>query len=171
MTNTVPSQAYLCRILDYDQETGIFRWKFRSDRSAQWNGRFSGRVAGCTDCQKGYIVIGIDYVLYEAHRLAWMYVHGIDPGELEIDHKNNKRGDNWIANLRRATSKQNKQNAIGKSKSGLPKGVSAARHRYQAKITENYKSYDLGSFDTPEEAHAAYAIEAQKRFGEFARLA
>lgn len=39
--------------------------------------------------------------------------------------------------------------------------------KFQATIKHNRKSRHLGYFDTAEEAHRAYVLEAQKIFGEF----
>ena len=41
----------------------------------------------------------------------------------------------------------------------------------QAQIEKNGKSRYIGGYDTPEEAHAAYCIEAEKLHGQFARTA
>ena len=41
----------------------------------------------------------LDRVVYYAHRLAWVWVHGRHPCG-EIDHSNRNRADNRIANLR-----------------------------------------------------------------------
>jgi hypothetical protein len=93
----------LREVLSYDPETGVFTWKVRSSN------RISiGDAASCKN-DAGYILIRIDGQLHRAHRLAWLYVHGVWP-ESEIDHRNGVRSDNWISNLREATRKQNAQN-------------------------------------------------------------
>lgn len=83
--------------LDYNQKTGIFTW-LKSGRG----------IAGCLH-SNGYIIIGLNYHQYAAHRLAWFYVYGEWPSLL--DHKNRKKHDNRLANLRIATKSQNHQNS------------------------------------------------------------
>jgi hypothetical protein len=41
--------------------------------------------------------------------------------------------------------------------------------RFRAHITIDNKKVSLGSYDTEEEAHAAYKAAAEKEFGAFAR--
>lgn len=57
-----------------------------------------------------YQKLCIEGVRYKAHRLAWLYMTGEDPGELEIDHWNGDITDNRFCNLRLATRPQNRQN-------------------------------------------------------------
>ncbi len=86
------------------------------------------------------------------------------------NHINNNGLDNRRDNLRIATSSEinmNKRINIA-SKSGL-KGVEKRRSgKYQARIRVHNKSKYLGTFNTPEEAHAAYCEAAKEHFGEFA---
>ena len=92
----------LRELLSYDAETGVFhRAKPRKEINV-------GDVAGCVD-SRGYVYARVDGVMYLAHRLAWLYVHGVWPAD-QIDHINGIRADNRIANLREATSAQNHQN-------------------------------------------------------------
>jgi hypothetical protein len=76
-----------------------------------------------------------------------------------------------IGNLRPATQSQNLANSTLSSKntSGY-KGVrwDNRREHWTASIMVNYKGKFLGSFNTAEEAHAAYCAAAKKHFGEFA---
>jgi len=52
------------------------------------------------------------------------------------------------------------------------KGVSAVSNgKWSAKIKLKYKLYYIGSFDTPEAAHAAYVAASEVLHGEFARAA
>jgi hypothetical protein len=41
--------------------------------------------------------------------------------------------------------------------------------KWIAQIGHNKQHFFLGSFDTPEQAHAAYCEAAREHFGEFAR--
>ena len=99
----------LQEILDYDQETGIFTWKIN-----QCGARKKGQIAG-TKNKNGYIVIR-HKKLYYAHRLAWLYVHGIFPDSV-IDHINRNKSDNRINNLRSVSHADNMYNRIA---SGVP---------------------------------------------------
>ena len=104
----------------YDPLTGIFTWRINPSIKAR-----IGDVAGCRT-HKGYIQIQCDNVQYLAHRLAWLYYHGYFPKD-ELDHRNGDKRDNRIANLREATSTQNKWNR-GVRRNGL-KGVYFCKDR------------------------------------------
>lgn len=119
---------------------------------------------------KGYVQINVDYGIYRAHRLAWVYMTGENP-ELGIDHIDRNPANNAWSNLRLATDQQNLTNkAVSpKNKLGL-KGVHKIPNRpscYVAKIKKFGKSYTLGHFKTPEEAKAAYDAAAKVIHGEF----
>jgi hypothetical protein len=65
---------FVREVLDYDPQTGIFRWKERKEVPKFWNTKYAGKIAGSLD--DGYINIGINRMIYKAHRLAWFYVYG-----------------------------------------------------------------------------------------------
>jgi len=142
----------LRELLNYDPETGLFTWKKPTGRRAKVGAR-AGAKEG-----RGYRVIGIRGRNYKEHRLAWKWVYGVDPEE-EIDHKNGVKTDNWIKNLREATSLQNKHNSsiCKHNKSGF-KGVykHSQNGNWVANTTVNHKHIHIGVFKTPEEASEAY---------------
>jgi hypothetical protein len=116
----------------------------------------AGDVAGTVN-NNGYRLIRVGDGRYRAHRLAWLYTHGAWPTG-EIDHINGIRDDNRLANLRDVTvsvNQQNRKRAASNGSTGLL-GVSTAKARYRAAIALNGRTTYLGSFDTAEEAHAAY---------------
>jgi hypothetical protein len=158
------TQAYLKSILHYDRESGIFTWI----SPPKEHPRLIGQVAGGKG--SGYVMIKIDGVKYGAHRLAWLYETGKMPPS-RIDHKDTDTLNNAFSNLRPATQAQNCANARKWAKKKLPKGVKANHGRYSARISFEKKLRHIGTFDTPEEAHAAYYAEARRLYGEFARAA
>lgn len=138
--------------LTYDEEFGCFYWRHNRGRRVK-----AGDVAGCLH-HKGYVVITIGKKQYQAHRLAWLYVHGKYP-EAQIDHINNVRSDNRISNLRQATQAQNCQNLRKSRGSSGFLGVSfdsTRGNRWNASIKLDGKKYHLGWFKTAEQAHQAY---------------
>jgi hypothetical protein len=164
------SVEYAREILDFD--AGVFRWKWRDDRAKWWNTRFVGTVAGYLK-NTGYITIRINGWNYQAHRLAWLYVHGVWPTD-QLDHINGVRDDNRIANLREATSQENNRNAgLRKDNSSGITGVGwhKRRQKFQARIAVDGRLIYLGRFDTLEEAAAARAKAESFYFGEFRRNA
>jgi len=163
-------QARLKECLLYDEMTGRFAWKKRISNVK------AGAIAGSLS-PGGYWVIRLDNLLFMAHRLAWVYVHGVMP-PAEIDHINGVRTDNRLANLRLATRAENGRNGRArKSKSGLKGAIldkgrlGRLRRPWVARITQNGKLLHLGYFATAEEAHAAYMKAARELYGEFARIA
>lgn len=86
-----------------------------------------------------------------------------------VDHINGNKHDNRRENLRIATYAQNSANKCSGSKprSGY-RGVVSRGKRWAAQINFERKCHQLGTFDTPEEAHQAYCDAAKKLHGEFA---
>jgi HNH endonuclease len=154
------TQKRLKELLRYDLKTGEFFWRVSPGKRL-----FVGKRAGSLDRQS-YLVIRIDYKIYRAHRLAWLYVHGKFP-KGQLDHKNRKRADNRISNLRIATQSQNMVNApIHRDhKHSNFKGVTKVKNSWMAQICKNYKNIYLGCFSTPEAAHAVYCTTAKKLHG------
>ena len=156
-------------LLDYDAETGLFRW--RADRCG-YHGVVAvkaGSVAG-GDNGHGYIKIHINGRLHYAHRIAWAYVHGHVPSA-PIDHINGNKSDNRISNLRLANKSLNGANREkpANNSSGF-KGVywHKQRQKWHASIAFEGRKHSLGLHPTADEAHEAYKVAAEKLFGEFA---
>ena len=159
----------LREVLAYDPETGIFSRKVKAGHN-----RPCDRV-GCVRDKSGshpYLVVMVDYVLYRAHRLAWLYIHGEWPPQ-NIDHINGDTLDNRIANLRPCNQQQNNGNQRrAKNNTSGFRGVSfkADRGKWKAYIVVGNKQRHLGYFSSAEAASEAFKAEAVKVFGEFARL-
>lgn len=152
------SAALVRELFDYDQATGVLKWRISTGQRAQ-----AGDIAGTVD-GNGYLAVGLFAKRYLAHRLAWVYVHGEWPNI--IDHRNGEKQDNRIDNLRDVSHLENNQNqrrAQRKNKSGYL-GVSFHKNRgkWIAQIAKNGKSAYIGCYDTPEEAHVAYVEEKRK---------
>lgn len=172
MPKFLPTQAVLREWLDYNPETGIFVWK----KDPGPIKRLTGTVAG-TRRKTGYVFISVSGSgQIGAHRLAWIYIHGMTIGGAEIDHKDGNPSNNAIENLRLATSRQQKQNKCVQSnnRSGLKGAYYHAAHKgkkWRSQIKVGDILYFLGYFHTAEEAHEAYRAAAVQHFGEFARTA
>jgi hypothetical protein len=155
------TQARLKELLRYEPETGHFFWRVAKARRIQIGDR-AGSNSG-----NGYQCIVIDGSSHRAHRLAWLYVHGRFPNG-QLDHKNRNPSSCRIADLREATNCQNHANSRTRrdNRSGL-KGVQQRGYRWIANIQHKGKRTCLGTFDSPEQAHAAYSAVAKDLYGEF----
>ena len=146
--------------LEYQPSTGIFTWRNSRSRVK------AGKVAGSTNYEK-YVIICVDGHPIYAHILAVFYMTGEYP-KTAIDHKDHNVSNNAWGNLRVAGYSMNNANAKTRADNRLGiKGVSQVGKKYRAVCKGQY----LGLFDTPEQAHQAYAQAAQAAFGEYARLA
>ena len=157
----------LRELFAYDSSTGLFTRKVSTTNRVK-----VGDVAGSPN-QKGYINIMVDGRLYPAHRLAWLYEHGIWP-QGQIDHINGVKADNRIANLREATNGQNKQN-MRSARADNGSGLLGVRwhdrdQRWHARIMLDGKAKHLGSFGSSEEAQAAY-LAAKRELHDFGEIA
>ena len=93
------------------------------------------------------------------------------PDNMLCDHINHVGLDNRSANLRPATAAQNSWNRKKQSKptSSKYKGVhKTISNTWSAKITVLGKRIHLGTFKTETAAAKAYAVAAEKHFGDFA---
>ena len=168
--NTSLTAEQVRAILDYNPYTGIFRWRYRHDRSNSWNAKYTGQVAGSrgrVDC----VAIAINGSMFKAHRLAWLYMTGKWPTVL-IDHIDGNPMNNIFSNLRDANHIQNTANAKRlwrHNKSGF-RGVHwrSERQKWYAVIWHKYTQRYLGTFDTPEEASEAYVRAAVALHGNYA---
>jgi len=167
----LPSQEYLLECLDYNPETGIFKWKERPSSHFKGNNidvsvnkQRSGNIAGYIPAS-GYLMIGIDSTRYRAHRIAWKIVTGNDP-LCEIDHIDMIRSNCKFKNLREAEGKENARNRkkYKNNKSGY-KGVWFVEsiNKFCVQIMKDRVKYSLGVFDTAEEAYQAY-LTAKREF-------
>lgn len=152
------TQERLKELLSYDPVTGLFTRRITINYNAR-----AGDCAGC-DC-RGYLLMNVDGVKHRLHRLAWLYVYGYMPKE--IDHINRDGRDNRISNLREVTRAENNlnQGLRRDNKSGV-KGVRwrADRSKWEARIKTSGSLQILGLFTTKEEAVAA-RLKAETTYG------
>lgn len=158
------TQERLKEVLQYDENTGDFVWLRPTSNRVK-----AGAIA-TSKSSYGYGWISVDGQRYSAHRLAWLYVYGSMPRK-NIDHIDNNRANNAIANLREATQEQNLFNMrISKKNTSGYKGVHFHRgtNKWRAVVSLNNKPKHLGLYKTPEEASAAYNDWCAANRGEFA---
>jgi len=137
-TDTITRER-LKELLVYDLQTGIFI------RRIYFWGNKKGDIAGHTGI-KGYLQIQIDGTRYQAHRLAFLYVLGYMP--IEVDHINQIKTDNRWINLRSATRTVNNRNRrLGKNNKTGIYGVRwrSDSNKWRSIITANNKAISLGS--------------------------
>lgn len=152
---SLPPVERLHEVFDYDPLRGALIWRARTSNRTK-----IGSIAGFVN-KLGYTEVRVDGRLFLAHRLIWKWVHGVDPSA-EINHigqegiKPKRNHVHLLADVsardhRVLTSQINKR-------SGLPAGVSrCSRYKaYFSAITLNGVRVHLGTYDTPEEAAAAY---------------
>jgi len=114
----LPPLADLRKKLSYCPESGVFTWLVSPTSSVK-----VGQVAG-KSLPTGYRLIRWEGDTFYAHRLAWLFVTGEDPGPLTVDHKNRITNDNRAENLRLATqSTQNYNQGLRKDNASKAKGV------------------------------------------------
>lgn len=157
------TQARVCELFDYDD--GQLIWRVNKSSSG-----LAGSIAGCVSTN-GYVMTGIDGFRHYVHRLIFLWHHGWTPAR--VDHIDEDRTNNRIANLRPASNGQNMSNrgAQANNTSGY-KGVNwnPKNRKWIAKITVNRRQIYLGSFDTAEDAAIVYAVNAFRYHGEFAKF-
>ena len=152
------TQSRLKELMRYDPLTGVFT------RRVARGSVPAGAIAGTPD-EKGYLRLTVDRRQYRCHRMAFLYMDGAVPQE--VDHKNRVRDDNRWANLRSSTRSDNMRNAARRecNTTGVV-GVSfrPRRNRWVARITVGRKRVQIGTFMEFSQAVEA-RIRAELRHG------
>jgi hypothetical protein len=157
---TLLTQQILKERLSYDPQTGKFLWIKPTVSNIK-----AGATAGGVNKGHGYHVIRLYGKLYLAHRLAWFYMTGEWP--IELDHINRIKHDNRWDNLRKATRSQNASHIRRVKKRNLPQGVYKNYNSFKAMAFVNKIKYYLGTYKTPEEAYKVYVEFKRKHCGSF----
>lgn len=151
-------------VVAYDPESGVFTWLKPAARVKV------GDVVGSLDAH-GYLVTKIRGNNVKLHRLAWFYMTGELPRE--IDHINRIKTDNRFANLRAVTdgSLQNQNKGLQKNNKTGIRGVQFKRSRkiYIAKLRVHRKQVFYGEFATLDDAVAA-RIAAEAKYHQFSPM-
>ncbi|MCP4184849.1 MAG: HNH endonuclease [Hyphomicrobiales bacterium] len=159
------TQERLKEVLHYNPDIGDFVGKIKSGK------RTVGKKAGTIS--NGYRLICIDYTIYRASRLAWLWMTGSWPDNL-VDHINCIRDDDRWCNLRAATYQENARNKKpGKRNKTGKVGVAIGEKAdtWIAHITVDSKTQNLGCFEVIGDAVEARCAAEKHYFGEFARRA
>ena len=149
------TQSRLHELFDY--KDGNLIWKVAKAAKLK-----VGDIAGYLDIC-GYIVIGVDYKIYRAHRLIYLYHNGYLP--LYLDHIDGNRSNNKIDNLRSATISQNQMNRkLSTRNTSGTKGVvwDKRSKRWVVRVVAESKEYFFGYFEDKELAKSV-AIKATNK--------
>lgn len=161
----MPDHAELKAMLNYDPETGVFTRAKSTSANAK-----KGSVAGYRS-QRGYLRVTVCNKKYLGHRLAWYYMTGEDPGDMEVDHINRDTTDNRFCNLRLISQQGNSINCSMRSHntSGV-RGVywDKQMNKWGAQIRNQGKKIHLGYHVELEDAKCAYDKAALEIHGQYA---
>lgn len=146
---TALTQQRLIELFNYDSETGALTRRVRTSQRT-----YVGQTAGSPD-ERGCCRLMVDGRLYLLHRLAWLYVTGQWP-QHEIDHVDGNPSNNAFSNLRDVPHLWNVQNVRRARGRTMLIGVQPSGAKFRADICVDRKNRYLGTFDTKEEARAAY---------------
>lgn len=148
---------FLTKHVAYNADTGELTWK-----------------SGPPDCRRkdtpqidhqGYKRITFKKNRILAHRAAWFLHYGVLPNGI-IDHIDGNRSNNSIENLRVTTFQTNAQNRRkGSGRShflGVTVKETNSGTKFIASIRTNGRLTQLGTYATPELAHAVY-LSAKKQ--------
>ena len=136
--------------------TGVFTWKPREN----WQGKDrTGLQAG--GLNGAYLAINIRGCFYLCHRLAWLYVYGVWP-EDQVDHKDRDKLNNKIANLVEASNRSNHANRPDNTSGHVGVIWEKSRQKWKAYARIDYVMYNIGRYDSMEEAVKARKVFLEK---------
>jgi len=129
----------------------LFKYK---DGREKWTDR------AFTLSQKGYFRVSIgskkNKRAHLVHNVIALCYLGEKPQRCQTDHINSIRTDNRVENLQYITPQQNIQNRKTMNGRNVKGYYLTKCGTYRAQIAVDYKLFNLGSYDTEEEARQAY---------------
>lgn len=142
------TQERVMELFHYNTDTGELWRKFK----------LYSRPSNCVGLN-GYVYVGIEYKTYLAHKIAYLYMTGDVPDE--IDHINGIRNDNRWCNLRivdRYTNSFHRTKLNRNNTSGY-RGVSWDKVvcRWRATVSRNYRKVWTDTYAHIEDAARAAA--------------
>jgi hypothetical protein len=158
------SQNLLKQFLEYDPETGDWRWLKSTGKMIK-----EGDAAG-TISVHGYRIITFLGTKYRASRLAFLYMTGSWP-ENEVDHINRCKLDDRWDNLRDVSRSENQLNRdMQSNNTSGARGVhwNTEKCKWCAQVKKDNITHHAGYFDSFEEAVAARDAAAIELHGDFA---
>lgn len=146
----IMTQELLKEFTHYDPDTGVLKRTHALDRG---HNKYEKEFIPKSITAQGYRQLGMFKQPYLVHRLAFLYMEGRWPNE--VDHINGDRLDNRWSNLREVTSSENKRN-MGihvNNKSGVPGVYWYPRYsKWEVTIRSNGEHIYLGRYDDLDEA-------------------
>lgn len=143
----------LQKYFTYSPDTGEFHRTILRDR---WGNETPLLKKVGTLRDDGYLEINIFDTVYKSHRLAFLYMMGRWPNE--VDHINGQRSDNRWCNLREVDKHENMKNrGINRNNKSGTSGITwfAQTGQWRVRISFDNTRISLGLFDTIDEAVAA----------------
>lgn len=128
----------------------------------------NGKIAGSVN-KRGYRCICVDYKIYKAHRLVFLYHHGYLPEQ--IDHIDQNQSNNRVENLRPATSGQNSMNrGMMRNNTSGCKGVfwDKDQNKWRVAVRIGRKLKSFGRYVDKELADLVAIMAREKYHKEFA---
>lgn len=125
----------------------------------------------------GYVEIKYNNQKMLAHRVAYALHHGIDPGDLFVDHIDGNPTNNAPSNLRMATHAQNLVNSRRLRRNntsgsvGVRLTIVGGIEYWKAEFCVANRTYFIGAYATKEAAIAAREVAEKFAYGEFSPLA
>lgn len=154
---SLPSLELLYNKYTYCPESGLL--VYNNDSGFGWNKKLAGEQVGSN--HRGYLRVGFQGKNYLVHRLCWYMYHQEEPEV--IDHIDGNTLNNKISNLRSVT---HQVNSINREFPEYP-GVywEADRQRYRVQYRKDGKLYNVGRYETKEQAELVSKLAREEAWG------
>lgn len=142
------TKEYLCEILDYNPETGVFIWKERpgdDENTRARNAHYAGKEAGYIEKVSGQRMIYVNRRQHFARRLAYIIMTGKPSTTKAIAHDGDKTNLAWD-NIHHPEKKEEKHPGVR---------YDYFVRKWYAQLDVEIATFHLGEF--PEQADAVNA--------------
>ena len=118
---------------------------------------------------RGYIVTWLRVDKKKKAVLMHRLIMGVDKEPVVVDHVDHNKLNNRKSNLRICSNAENLRNRVVSKNNKLgAKGIYKVNNKFRVRIVANKTNYNLGSFESLEEAKIVYWEAAKKLHGTFA---